>query len=139
FGMMEIHGLDSEMIDVASYTQKAFADASKMAQELGKDVLALQYEELAAELKVKINQKFWSEEFNSYADFIGTDAQALRLIEDAIVRADTLKKPWAVTELQNTKKSILSHPSDRPKPFVVYHNWVVNTPMEMGIADQDKA
>ncbi len=139
FGMMEIHGLDSEMIDVASYTQKAFADASKMAQELGKDVLAIQYEELAAKLKVKINKEFWSEEFNSYADFIGTDAQALKLIEDAMVRADTLKKPWALTELENTKKSILLHPSNLPKPFVVYHNWVVNTPMEMGIADQDKA
>ena len=25
------------------------------------------------------------------------------------------------------------------KPFVMHHNWVVNTPMEMGIADQDKA
>ncbi len=139
FGMMEIHGLDSEMIDVASYTQKAFADASKMAQELGKDVLALHNQELAAKLKAKINMEFWSEEFNSYADFIGTDAQALKLIDDAIVRADTLKKPWAVSELQNTKNSILSHPSQLPKPFVVYHNWVVNTPMEMGIADQDKA
>ncbi|MCG2462521.1 glycogen debranching protein [Flavobacteriaceae bacterium F89] len=139
FGMMEIHGLDSEMIDVASYTQKAFADASKMALALGKDVLALQYRELAAKLKARINAEFWSEEFNSYADFIGTDDQALKLIEDAIVRADTLKKPWAVTELLSTKKSILSHPSRGPKPFVVFHNWVVNTPMEMGIADQDKA
>ena len=40
FGMMEIHGLDSEMIDVASYTQKAFDDASKIAKVLGKDSLA---------------------------------------------------------------------------------------------------
>ena len=29
FGMMEIHGMDSEMIDVAVYTQRAFDDASK--------------------------------------------------------------------------------------------------------------
>jgi hypothetical protein len=29
--MMEIHGMDSEMIDVAVYSQKAFADAAKMA------------------------------------------------------------------------------------------------------------
>jgi hypothetical protein len=31
FGMMEIHSMDSEMIDVAVYSQKAFADAAKMA------------------------------------------------------------------------------------------------------------
>ncbi len=139
FGMMEIHGLDSEMIDVAAYSQKAFADAALMAKELGRDALALQYQRTAEELKHKINTEFWSENFNSYADFIGTDAQALHLIEDAIVRADTLNKPWAVEELKATKQFIKTHPSNEPRPFVMHHNWVVNTPMEMGIADTTKA
>ncbi len=139
FGMMEIHGMDSEMIDVAVYTQHAFDDASKIALELGKDNLSKHYAHLAAELKTKINTEFWSEDFNSYADFIGSDAQALKLIEDAIVRADTLNKPWAVKELEQTKQQILSHPSKDLKPFVLHHNWVVNTPMEMGIADPEKA
>lgn len=139
FGMMEIHGLDSEMIDVASYTQRAFEDASKIANELGRENLSVEYSLLASEIKKEINSKFWSEEFGSYADFIGTDEQALHLIEDAIVRADTLNKPWAVQELKDTKKMILANPSPLPKPFVVHHNWVVNTPMEMGIADPEKA
>lgn len=139
FGMMEIHGMDSEMIDVAAYTQKAFDDASKMAKELGEDSLAASYEATAATLKKRINEEFWSEEFQSYADFIGTDEQALHLIEGAIVRADTLKKPWAVAELKKTKEAILQNPSDEPRPFVVHHNWVVNTPVEVGLADQEKA
>ena len=136
---MEIHGLDSEMIDVASYSQRAFQDASKIARELGKDQLAEQYEELASKMKIKINAEFWSDEFGSYADFIGTDEQALHLIEDAIIRADTLNKPWAVEELKETMKTIKREPSEGSKPFVLHHNWVVNTPMEMGIADDDKA
>ncbi len=139
FGMMEIHGMDSEMIDVAVYTQRAFEDASKIALELGENELSTQYSNLANELKTKINAEFWSEEFNSYADFIGTDEQALKLIEDAIVRADTLNKPWAVEELKQTEQQILSNPSNELKPFVLHHNWVVNTPMEMGIADPEKA
>lgn len=140
FGMMEIHGLDSEMIDVASYTQAAFSKASLMARELGAETLALEYHGIARELQSKINREFWSEAFGSYADFLGTDAQALRLIEDAIVRADTLDKPWAVTELKNTRARIRQNPGgDRLRPFVVHHNWVVNTPMEMGIADPEKA
>ena len=139
FGMMEIHGLDSEMIDVAAYTQRAFADAHLMALELNKTELALEYQQLADELKKKINTGFWSETFKSYADFIGTDKQALKLIEDALVRADTLNKPWAIEELETTKKQILNNPSNEPRPFVLYHNWVVNTPMEMGIADSTKA
>lgn len=139
FGMMEIHGLDSEMIDVAAYTQKAFKDASNIADALGEFNLAQKYYETAERLQQKINEEFWSEEFNSYADFIGTDAQALHLIEDAIVRADTLNKPWAVEELKRTKEAILKNPSATPRPFVMHHNWVVNTPMEVGLANPDKA
>ncbi|MGB5663229.1 glycogen debranching protein [Eudoraea sp.] len=139
FGMMEIHGLDSEMIDVAVYTQRAFADASKMAKELREDSLASDYGKIARTLKDKINIDFWSEDFNSYADFIGTDKQALHLIDDAIIRADTLNKPWAIEELEETKKSIIRNPSKELRPFVLHHNWVVNTPMEMKIAENDKA
>ncbi len=139
FGMMEIHGMDSEMIDVAVYTQKAFDDAALMAGELGERALLEQYQRLADSLKTKINTEFWSEEFGSYADFIGTDKQALRLIEDAIIRADTLKKAWSVQELKSIKQYIINNPSDKPRPFVIHHNWVVNTPMEMNIADSAKA
>ena len=139
FGMMEIHGMDSEMIDVATYTQAAFAHASLMAGELGEEELSQAYIKTAESLKEKINREFWSEEFQSYADFIGTDQQALSLIDDAIVRADTLGKPWAVAELEQTRAEILKNPDPNLKPFVLHHNWVVNTPMEMGIADTEKA
>jgi len=139
FGMMEIHGMDSEMIDVAAYTQKAFNDASQMATALGKNDLAKEYKEKALVLKHKINNEFWSSTFTSYADFIGSDSQALKLIDDAIVRADTLNKPWAVEELKATRDEILRHPSTTDRPFVMHHNWVVNTPMEVGLADKEKA
>ena len=140
FGMMEIHGLDSEMIDVAAYTQRAFDDASKIATELEDMPLSETYSALAESLKKKINTEFWSEDFGSYADFLGTNKQALHLIEDALIRADTLNKPWAIEELIATKKQILaSSKTDSLKPFVLHHNWVVNTPMEMGIADSTKA
>ncbi|MEO0896274.1 MAG: glycogen debranching protein [Bacteroidota bacterium] len=139
FGMMEIHGMNSEMIDVAAYTQRAFADAALMAKVLGDAPSESKFQRTAEQLRAKINTEFWSEEFGSYGDFIGTDQQALELIEDAIVRADTLGKPWSVEELEALKKQILANPSREPRPFVMHHNWVVNTPLEMGIADQKKA
>lgn len=138
-GMMEIHGLESEMIDVASYTQRGFEDASHIAEELNKPQLSVYYGTIAKSLKKKINESFWVEDFNSFADFIASDKETLNLIEDAIIRADTLNKPWAVDELNATKNYIMDHPSDSIRPFVLHHNWVVNTPMEMEIADKDKA
>ena len=139
YGMMEIHGLKSEMIDVAVYTQKAFADAAKMAENLGKPELSISYQQTADQLAQKINTDFWVEEFGSYADFIGTAEEAIHLIEDAIVRADTLKKPWAVEELKATKAKLSTFSKTEKRGFVVHHNWVVNTPMETGIADPEKA
>jgi glycogen debranching enzyme len=139
YGMMEIHGLESEMIDVAAYSQKAFADAAQMAEILGEIELAKSYQQTADALAEKINSDFWVPEFGSYADFIGTAEEALHLIEGAIIRADTLNKPWAVEELRATKATLSTLPKDQKQGFVLYHNWVVNTPMETGIADPEKA
>lgn len=139
FGMMEIHGMSSEMIDVAVYTQKAFADASYMAEELGEKELAKTYKNNAEILKNKINTDFWVAESESYADFIGTKEDALHLIDAAIIRADTLKKKWAVEELKLAKINVMKLPKNTKKGFVMHHNWVVNTPMETGIADPEKA
>ncbi|WP_111668965.1 alpha-L-rhamnosidase-related protein [Algoriphagus litoralis] len=139
YGMMEIHGLESEMIDVAVYSQKAFADAAKMAEILEKAELSKSYQQTADALAIKINKDFWVSEFGSYADFIGTAEDALHLIDGAIIRADTLNKPWAVAELEATKAKLSTLPKDQKQGFVLYHNWVVNTPMETGIADSEKA
>ncbi|MCI4668551.1 MAG: glycogen debranching protein [Bacteroidia bacterium] len=139
FGMMEIHGLNSEMIDVAVYTQQAFEDLGDLASILKKGPEAKYYRSIASKMKSKINEEFWVDEFSSYADFIGTTSQARHLIDDAIVRADTLDKPWAVKELKATKNKISSYPAEKKQGFVLHHNWVVNTPMEMGIADSAKA
>ena len=138
-GMMEIHGLESEMIDVASYTQKGYSDAGKIAKALGDFITAEKYQQKASQLKTRINKDFWVEDFDSYADFIASDEETLELIEDAIVRADTLNKPWAIEELKQTRDYILNNPSKEVRPFVLHHNWVVNTPMEMGIATPEKA
>jgi glycogen debranching enzyme len=139
FGMMEIHGMDSEMIDVAVYTQQAFADAARMADAMDEPYQAAQYQGLADRLAQRINQDFWVPEFQSYADFIGTAEQARALIEDAIVRADTLGKPWSVGELEATRYRLARLDDDTRRGFVLHHNWVVNTPMETGVADRAKA
>ena len=138
-GMMEIHGLTSEMIDVAAYTQKAFADAAQMALILKKPDLAKDYQQKADRMKEKINAQFWVEKNQSYADFIATKSQALHLISDAIIRADTLGNDWAVNALKVLQDQTIKDTSNQPKGFVLHHNWVVNTPMETGIAPKENA
>lgn len=138
-GMMEIHGLHSEMIDAVVYTQQAYEAAAKIAKELGDSEAADNYQLKASTLKDKINTEWWVPEDNSFADFRATRQAAIALIEAAIVRADTIDKPWAIEELQKRLEQLQSRSDTGTAPYVVHHNWVVNTPLEMNIADPAKA
>lgn len=138
-GMMEIHGLHTEMVDVVAYTQQALASAALMAAEVGEGSLAEAWAKKAEELRAKINTEWWVSDFNSFADFRATKAEAIELIDAAIVRADTINKPWAIVELEATKRKLLAGSQAGVKGHVVHHNWVVNTPMETGAADAEKA
>lgn len=138
-GMMEIHGLDTEMIDVVAYTQQALASAAALANWMGENELASQYQQKADMLKTKINTEWWNEQEQSFGDFRGTVAEANPIVAAALVRADTLGKPWAVKELKATQQKMKTYAAGKHFPFVVYHNWVVNTPMETGVADKSKA
>ena len=140
-GMMEIPGLESEleMIDVAVYTQQALTSAAELARAVGEKAAADEYQKLADELKTKINKEWWQPNENSFGDFRGTVAEAKPILDAALIRSDTLGKTWAVTELKNTQKQLKKYPANQILPHVIYHNWVVNTPLETGIADPNKA
>jgi glycogen debranching enzyme len=137
-GLMEIPGLDKEMIDVAVYTQQAFSSAAELAVALGENKLATDYQKLADELKVKINKEWWNETVRSFGDFRGTVAEAKPILKGAIIRADTLRKPWVIAELKETEKQLSKYTAIQQIPHVIYRNWVVNTPLETGIADFEK-
>ena len=140
-GMMEIPGLESEleMIDVAVYTQQALVSLGELATALGEKGAATEYQRLADELKVMINKQWWQADENSFGDFRGTVAEATPILEAAIIRSDTLEKSWAVADLKRTQRRMKKYSRTETMPHVIYHNWVVNTPLETGVADMDKA
>jgi len=137
-GLMEIPGLNKEMIDVAAYTQQAFSSAAELAVAIGDNKSATDYKKSAEELKVKINKEWWNETVGSFGDFRGTSADAKPILKGAIIRADTLKKTSVVAELKEIEKQLVNSQGDRQIPYVIYRNWVVNTPLETGVADFEK-
>lgn len=54
----------------------------------------------------------------SYADFHSRPAKARQLLDDAIVRADTLDKPWSVSDLE----AVSSGSGTTTLPYAFYHN-----------------
>lgn len=138
-GMLEINGLDSEMIDVVAYQYEMYLAAANFAKVNNDKVLVDEYLMKAKNLKMKINTEWWVDESNSFADFRAEKVQALNLAKNAIIRADSTDKPWSVEELKNIIETINASDIEGASPFVVHHNWIVNTPMEVGAADQEKA
>ena len=145
YGIMEVLGLNTEVIDVAVYTQQALVATSKVAALLGDLETASRYREQADELARRINDRFWIDDQTSYGDFYGTRAQALAVAEGAIKQIN-LKKPEEVTpkdkeaiaHYEQLKATWAAIP-DTTRAWITNENWVISTPMEMGIAAHDKA
>jgi len=138
YGMMEIHGMNGEMIDVAAYTVQAWGALYESALLQDDDKVAAWAGRSAAELSAYINENYWVKDAGAYADVRGSKAQVLELIDGAIERAEGLNKPWAVEELETTKKAAAASVGVM-NPYSVHHNWIVNTPMEVGFAPEEYA
>jgi glycogen debranching enzyme len=145
YGIMEVLGLSAELIDVAAYTQQALEATARVARLLGEPDTGARYSRLAAELKTRINRHLWVEEEVSYADFFGTRSQATSAAEGA-------RKQLALKgedKLTARERELMQHYTrmartfaampDTPRGWLTNENWVIATPMEVGIAPRDRA
>jgi len=145
YGIMEVYGLNAELIDVSVYTQQALAATARVAGLLGDREAAARYRRQAAELKARINARFWIEEEGSYADFYGTTAQAIGAAEGASKQVG-LKGD---AKLTSRDREIMRHYAELARAFagmpdttrgwLTNENWVIATPLEAAIAPRDRA
>ncbi|HEX7337555.1 MAG TPA: hypothetical protein VF252_10145 [Gemmatimonadales bacterium] len=145
YGITEILGLNAELIDVSVYTQQALLAAAKVAAVLGEQSDRDRYQRLASELKRKINDRFWLEEEVSYADFYGTRDQAIGAAEGAIKQINlpgpdklTARDRELIGYYERLRAKLAAMP-DTTRGWITNRNWVVATPIEVGIAPRDRA
>lgn len=145
YGIMEVSGLNAELIDVAVYTQQALLATAQIAGELGEPRAAARYRRIAAELETRINARFWVEEESSYADFYGTRAQALGVAEGAIRQIGlkgsdklTPRDKESIAYYEGLRDGFSALP-DSSRGWLTNKNWVIATPLETGIAPRARA
>src|SRR6266540_5892450 len=145
YGIMEVYGLNAELIDVAVYTQQALRATARIARVLDEPDAAERYQHLASQLEMRINERFWVEEDGSYADFYGTRAQAISAAEGAI-RQIGLRGPSKLTQgdrelmgYYERLKEKFAAMTDSNRGWITNKNWVITTPMESGIAPRARA
>ena len=146
-GIMEVRGLNVELIDVAVYTQQALEVASKMAAIFNEPELQRDYAQKAVALKDKINTQFWDDAEGSYCDFYGTKEQALSVTKGAIeqLQSGLAHAKDSAHVLENQKyyeklaREFSALPAGTEKGWFTNKNWVISTPAETQIAPQEKA
>jgi glycogen debranching enzyme len=145
YGIMEVLGLNKEVIDVAVYTQQALEATARVAGALGEREAAQLYGRLAAELAGRINQRFWMEDEVAYGDFYGTREEALSVAQGAIKQinlkgSDKLNRRdrQSIGFYQGLMREWTALP-DTARAWITNENWVVATPLETGIAPRDRA
>ena len=144
YGIMEVRGLNAELIDVAVYTQQALEAASQIASLFGENDVANDYRTKAIILKNKINNAFWDEYEGSYCDFYGTRDQAVQVAKGALAQvsnSDTERETYkeAIIFYESLVDRIGKLPQNTEGGWFTNKNWVINTPMETGIAPVEKA
>src|SRR5258708_20861245 len=77
YGIMEVYGLNADLIDVAVYTQQALQAAARVAEVLNDAEANDRYRKLASDLKERIDQRFWIERTDTYGDFYGSRSQSI--------------------------------------------------------------
>jgi glycogen debranching enzyme len=145
YGIMEVYGLNAELVDVAVYTQQALEATAHIAAILRKPDAAARYRRLASELKERINRKFWIEDERSYADFYGSRSQAMKAADGAIRQIElngisnlTRRDTTLIQHYEQLKQKFASMP-DTSRGWLTNKNWVITTPMETGIAPRARA
>jgi glycogen debranching enzyme len=89
YGMMEIHGMNGEMIDVASYSVQGWEALGQTALAMDNDAGTAEWAgKNAARLSKYINEYYWIESAGAYADVRGRPSdKPFHSLEDAIERA----------------------------------------------------
>ncbi|HWJ92679.1 MAG TPA: hypothetical protein VNR87_16290 [Flavisolibacter sp.] len=147
YGIMEVKGLNAELIDVAVYTQQALEVTAKMASILKEPSVQKEYFQKAMLLKDKINDEFWDETAGSYCDFFGTREQAISTAQGAMEQIHTEKSAGSNSAKLSKKQAFYANlvkefsqlPQGTEKGWFTNKNWVISTPAETAIAPTDKA
>jgi hypothetical protein len=137
YGIIEIPGLNSKMLDTAVYAAVAYDCFAQAGKVLGKETG--DYSALSKKLVQAINRDMWDEEAGLYCD-------ARTSVADVLSRRDAILGRFYGPEAEKGRRMLEGALEKKARldpreesGWLLNYAWIINTPMEMGIAPEDKA
>lgn len=138
YGIMEVAGLNAELVDTAIYTQQALACLAKMADYLGDSETAGEAEKLAAQALRNFEERFWLKEEGLYADVQATPEQLLERVDQMRSQPGNMDERMAAVLEEYESVSQEADDKTKEQPWL-FKNWVIFCPMEVGAAPKERA
>ena len=143
YGIMEVKGLNGELIDTAVFTAMALKHASSMADLFDEAELSADYKAKSVALARKIVTEMWLEEEGMFADIRIPASILYEKLDDFIWQVENhqSKNAHLVPYYENLKTTLKEKgltKSDEDTAWC-FKNWVVNLPLEMKLASPEQA
>jgi len=136
YGIMEVDGMDMELIDTAVYTAVAYNVFGKMQALMNNHEAAKQYHMKSEKTKDAIVQMFWLQEKGLFADTVTTTEAVKERLSSTMYNHGPDSDPYrAYLEAEIQAKSNTTDESG----WLLNESWVIATPMEVGIAPKEHA
>jgi glycogen debranching enzyme len=137
YGIIEIAGLNMELIDSAVYTVKAVEALMHMSDALQDQAKHEEYKVLYERIRRVVDDIYWSE-----SDGLYTDAVAAK--KDIVPKVDymvSIAEKHGIEGYREYIEGMLAQETDENKErgWLINKNWVIVTPMEANIADPERA
>ncbi|GJM77117.1 hypothetical protein HMSSN036_93330 [Paenibacillus macerans] len=137
YGIIEIAGLNMELIDSAVYTAQALRAMAAMSGFFGEHERSAKYGELAERAVEAVNRVFWCEAEGLYADAVAPREMVAAKRKTMVSLAEKHGVAGYGEYMERIFQDTAGQEGDIP--WLLNKNWVIVTPMEAGIADPDKA
>lgn len=137
YGIIEIAGLNMEMIDTAAYTAVAYGCYAKICRVLEADEDYEVWERLSEDAGKAVHDLLWSEEEGLFCDCY---ASTEKIEEKKQMILDQMQEADAGEDMVKFQME-LARAEDKSleKGWILNKNWVINVPIEVGIADEEQA
>ncbi len=137
YGIIEIAGLNAEMIDTITYTAQAWGCYADMCRLTGDTANAALADVKAQMTRDALNTQLWDEEAGSYCDaYASPDFVASR--KETILG----RRKSRTTEAEEEFNAMLARKTgsgDEETGFLINGNWTIACPMETGLATKEQA
>jgi glycogen debranching enzyme len=138
YGIIEIVGLNGEMIDTAVYTVQAYICYADICALFKDDASADAARIEAERIRAAFLDTFWDDNEGLYCD-IHTDAAFVKSRKADIVNQLERSDPEEAARFSSLLDSLIRKKPNYEDGWLINRNWIINTPMEVGLAPRNHA